>query len=112
MTDKQTVFFALSLNWFSKVKVISMLFSVMFIGTNSFHYSLSLDLFDIFCSLKIRCLQILKIIHMLKKIAFTMFHIRFTNDDIDKLSVCQISVVLFVVVVIRIIKIVIVMLVD
>ena len=46
------------------------------------------------------------------KIAFKMFHIRFTNDDIDKLSVCQISVVLFVVVVIRIIKIVIVMLVD
>ena len=29
-----------------------------------------------------------------------MFHIRFTNDDIDKLCVCQISVVLFVVVVV------------
>ena len=112
MTDKQTVLFALCLNWFSKVKVISQLFSVLFIDTNSFHYSLSLDLFDIFCSLKIRCLQNLKIIHMLTKIAFKLFHVRIINDDIDKLCISQISVVLFVVVVIRIIKIVIVRLVD
>ena len=67
---------------------------------------------DLFCSLKIRCLQNLKIIHMLTKIAFKLFHIRLTNDDIDKLCISQISVVLFVVVVIRIIKIVIVRLVD
>ena len=43
-----------------------------------------------------------------KKITFKLFHIRFTNDDIDS----QISVVLFVIVVIIIIKIVIVRLVD
>ena len=67
---------------------------------------------DLFCSLKIRCLQNLKIIHMLTKITFKLFHIRLTNDDIDKICISQISVVLFVVVVIRIIKIVIVRLVD
>ena len=48
---------------------------------------------------------------MLTKIAFRLFHIRFTNDDIDELCLSQISVVLFAVVVIRIIKIVIVRLV-
>ena len=60
-----------------------------------------------FCSLKIRCLQNLKIIHMLTKIAFKLFHIRLTNDDIDKLCISKISIVLFVVVVIIIIKLII-----
>ena len=111
VTEQQTVFFALSLNWFSNVKVISLLFSVLFIDTNSFHYSSPLDLFDIFFQFENLLFAKLKNNAHVKKIAFKVIHIRIINDDIDKLCISQISVVLFVVVVIRIIKIVIVRLV-